>query len=300
MHLYDALAGRLSKLATPIHRATDWFGTEYHVYAVGEETPESLMLTGGFRGDCRAAVEAVAEVVEEIEVSKRAFVAPTLDPTGFNGLGYIASRIGHTASREQCKGGAHQRALDIVRAGNLVLAYPVRETLPLQSLAEELGKCVDLGGLEGFYVALSRDSGEDSPVAVFHVEDASLLRLDEWRTMPPGHVGEALGLVLGVSPELYIELGCIEHGGEGVEIGYAGSTAGPLVDLVEIAAIQVEEGLGVAPKIVDLRPHLPAFHSSLVENGVSVVRVVAGAGYLEEALRLAALSLVNGFAFFSL
>lgn len=292
----------MTRIAKPVYKNKDWFGTEYWVYTLGEETQESLMLTGGLKGDCRAAVNAVVAVAEEISVSKKAYIAPTFDPTGFNGIGYIKHRASRGATEEICDVGQGAQTLSIMRVGNLLVAYPEKQVLKLSEVMQILEKCIDIESLEGLYVALSTNPKEESPASIFHVENARLRRLDDWEKTSPGHVSEVLELIAEIAPALYVELGCECSDGNGVEIRYGGKTqSSSLEDMISIVSIQLEEELGIAPatSILALDKER-AFHRALSERGIHVIQILAGTRQTENVLRLAALSLINSFAFFSI
>lgn len=294
MELYEEITRNLQGSFETDFSSHDWFGTPFQVFIAGEETPEALMLSGGLRGDCRAAARAIVRVASEIEVSKRAYLAPSFDPTGLNGLGYVLEKIG----RENVASLAGVENVRMITSGNLLVMFPEGH-----SSIDELSRKVEgqpfLEKHEGFNVIVASSPEEEAPARSMHIENARLLSLDTWSEFMPGHVGEVTSYIKARSPKIYIELGCLNKAG--VSIFASQEARAALNELLELAIIQLEDTstLPVENRVVSEKT---SFHDLLEASGIYVVWIRAG-GEEEKvvgALATAALSIVNSYAFLSI
>ncbi len=294
MELYEELAGKLQGSFETDFSSHDWFGTPFQVFIAGEETPEALMLSGGFRGDCRAAARAIVRVAGEIEVSKRAYLAPSFDPTGLNGLGYVLEKIGG----DKVASMAGIEDVKMIVSGNLLVMFP-EEHSSIDELSRRIEERPFLEKYEGFNVIVASGPEEEAPARSMHVENARLLPLDTWSEFTPGHVGEVFSYIKARSPKIYIELGCLHKAG--VSVFTSQETSAALNELLELAIIQLEDTstLPVEKRVVDEET---TFHGLLEDSGVYVVWIRAGGEEekVVDALATAALSIVNSYAFLSI
>jgi len=279
----------------------DWYGTPIDVYVKGEETPESVVVSGGFRGDCEVSRRAVVEAVDKIEVSKKAYFIPTMDPTGSRGVEYVFKDLAIRCGINDVDCLKEVRGIDVdvlddvvaVRAGNLYLLYPLRGSHGgVEEFLEHVGaKGLPLEKMEGFLLLVSPYSS-GRPARSMHVDAGEIMALDEWKSEPPGHVGLFLswiGEMEGV--RLYVEAGC-GGGGEVTITLYRGASTGVLEDIASLAAVQVENS---RVEVVQL-PLGNNIYREIYGRGVPIIKITGGS---VESLTTVLLSILNSFAFFS-